>query len=155
MIKMSQVKFWISLVFTMFAFLLTLSSEAEALCVKAKEANLRQQPGTNYVILWTVSKYMPLRKIREIANWQQVKDVDGYIYWIHKSLTTKNYWCAVVKRDLVNLRKGPGTNFPKVSWSPIYKYYSAKVLKFKGKWVHLKDSSGDTGWVHRSLVWVQ
>ena len=63
--------------------------------------------------------------------------------------------CAVIKNSKTRLREGPGTNFPEVEWSPIDKFYSAKVLKIKNAWVHIEDGDGDRAWVHRPLVWVQ
>jgi len=63
--------------------------------------------------------------------------------------------CAVIKNNKTNLRQGPGSNFPQVEWSPIDKYFSMKVLKIKGSWVHVEDSTEDRAWVHRSLVWIQ
>ena len=53
------------------------------------------------------------------------------------------------------MRQGPGTKFPEVSWSPIDKYFSMKVLKIKNSWVHVEDNTGDKAWVYRPLVWVQ
>jgi SH3-like domain-containing protein len=84
-----------------------------------------------------------------------VKDLDGDIYWIYRTITTKAYMCAVIKNNKTNLRQGSGTKFPQVEWSPIDKYFSMKVLKIKGSWVHVEDSTGDRAWVHRALVWVQ
>ena len=128
---------------------------AEALCVKDKKANLRSGPGKHNEKLWTVLKYMPFRKIGREGKWLKVKDLDGDVYWIYRTITTKAYMCAVIKNNKTNLRQGPGTKFPQVEWSPIDKYFSMKVLKIKGSWVHVEDSTGDRAWVHRSLVWIQ
>jgi SH3-like domain-containing protein len=146
--------------FSLFLFLIALSfifqiKTAEALCVKDKKANLRSGPGKQKEKLWTVLKYMPFRQVGRKGSWLKVKDLDGDIYWIYKKITTKAYLCAVIKNNKTNLRKGPGTKFPQVKWSPIDKYFSMKVLKIKGSWVHCEDSVGDKAWVHRSLVWVQ
>ena len=56
---------------------------------------------------------------------------------------------------LQSIANSVSTNFPEVEWSPIDKFYSAKVLKIKNAWVHIEDSDGDRAWVHRPLVWVQ
>ena len=128
---------------------------AEALCVKDKKANLRSGPGKHNEKLWTVLKYMPFRQIGRKGGWLKVKDLDGDVYWIYKTIITKAYMCAVIKNDKTNLRQGPGRKSPQVEWSPINKYFSMKVLKIKGSWVHVEDSTGDRAWVHRSLVWIQ
>lgn len=135
--------------------LFLLASDAQAICVKASLANLRKGPGTNYQKMWEVFKYMPFRKLRQKGNWLHVKDVDGDVHWIHKKLVTGSYKCAAVKVEKANFRSGPGTSHPQVSWSPMVKYFSMKVIRFKGEWVEVMDARGDMAWVHRSLVWVQ
>ncbi|HAX47313.1 MAG TPA: hypothetical protein DCX78_10890 [Nitrospina sp.] len=138
-----------------FAGLLSLEATAEALCIKAKKANLRQGPGKHFEKLWTVFKYMPFKRLGRKGSWLRIQDLDGDIYWVYQKLTTESYMCAIIKNNKTNLRKGPGTKFPKVEWSPIDKYFSMKVLKIKDSWVHVEDSTGDRAWVHRPLVWVQ
>jgi SH3-like domain-containing protein len=130
-------------------------SNAEALCINNKKANLRQGPGTHFEKIWQVFKYMPFEEMKRKGSWFRVKDVDGDIYWVHRKLTTKKFKCAVIKQNKTNLRKGPGTKYDLLSWSPVDKYFSVKVLLVKGQWVRVEDSVGDQGWVSRSLVWIQ
>ena len=131
------------------------SMPAEALCIKNKKANLREGPGKNYKKLWSVLKYMPFKQIGQEGSWIRVKDLDKDTYWVHQSLTTQKYMCAVIKKNKTNVRQKPGTKNPQVEWSPIDKYFSMKVLKIKGPWVHIEDSTGDQAWVYRPLVWIQ
>ena len=133
----------------------------QALCVKDKKANLREGPGTHHKKLWEVPKYMPFKKIRRKGDWLQVQDLDGDQWWVYRKLTTTKYKCAVIK-DWANLREGPGTNFPKVRWSPtgkppfrMPKYFPMKVLKTKNSWVHVEAGDGDRAWIYSPLVWVQ
>ena len=156
-ISSKTIKFFLFSLFLFFTLVMFLFQQetAEALCVKDKKANLRSGPGKHNEKLWTVLKYMPFRQVGSEGKWLRVKDLDGDIYWIYRTITTKAYMCAVIKNDNTNLRQGPGTNFPQVEWSPQKKYLSMKVLKIKGSWVHVVDSVGDRAWVHRSLVWIQ
>ncbi|NOX20095.1 MAG: SH3 domain-containing protein [Nitrospirae bacterium] len=130
-------------------------SLAMGLCVISEEANLRSGPGTNYDKNWQVFKYMPLKKIKKKGKWYKVKDVDGDVHWIYGKLVTDKIKCAVVKVDKANVRKGPGTNYPKTDFSPAIKYDSFKVLKKKGPWYKLVDEFGQVGWIHKKLLWVQ
>ncbi len=150
-------KFFLFSLFLFFILVVILFQQktAEALCVKDKKANLRAGPGKHNEKLWTVLKYMPFRQVGREGSWLRVKDLDGDVYWIYRTITTKAYMCAVIKNDKTNLRQGPGTKFPQVEWSPIDKYFSMKILKIKGSWAHVEDSLGDKAWVHRSLVWIQ
>ncbi len=129
--------------------------KAEALCIDQKKANLRQGPGTHFEKLWQVFKYMPFKEMKKQGKWYRVKDLDDDIYWVHTKLTTDKYKCAVIKNDKTNLRKGPGTKYDPLSWSPVDKYFSLKVLKIKEKWVQVEDGVGDKGWVSKSLIWIQ
>jgi SH3-like domain-containing protein len=137
------------------ALLLFSQSNAEALCISQKKANLRQGPGTHFEKLWQVFKYMPFKEMKKKGKWVRVKDLDNDIYWVHKKLTTNKYKCAVIKNNKTNLRKGPGTKYEQLSWSPVDKYFSMKVLKVEGQWVRVEDGVGDKGWVAKSLIWIQ
>ena len=150
-------KFFLFSLFLFFILVVILFQQetAEALCVKDKKANLRSGPGKHNEKLWTVLKYMPFRQVGREGSWLRVKDLDGDIYWIYRKITTKAYMCAVIKNNKANLRQGPGRKSPQVEWSPMDKYFSMKVLKIKGSWAHVEDSTGDRAWVHRSLVWIQ
>jgi len=142
--------------FITIAFLtFSLNSVANALCVRASEANLRSGPGTNHEKLWEVFKYMPLKRLEKKGIWYKVSDVDGDAYWVYGSLITSKFKCAVVKDEKANVRSGPGTNHKQTSISPALKYYSFKVLKIKGSWVHVQDEYGDKGWIYKPLLWIQ
>ncbi len=152
--KMSLHKFTVSLAL---ALVLTLGFHqvAQAICIKTKTANLRKGPGTKFERLWEVLKYMPLKKIGKKGDWYRVRDVDGDTYWAHRKLFSTKFKCAVISKKEANLRVGPGTKYKKVHWSPVKKYFSLKVLKIKGNWVHVMDAAGDKAWVYRPLVWIQ
>ena len=142
------------LIFTLI-LLLVMASPAMALCIKKEKANLRTGPGTKYEKLWQVFQYMPFKLLSTKGNWKQLQDLDGDNYWVHAPLTTQKYKCAVIKNNQTNLREGPGTQYPKVSWAPVDKYFSMKVLKIENNWVHIQDASGDKAWIYRPLVWIQ
>ena len=131
------------------------TSPADALCIKNRQANLRQGPGLNYDKIWEVFRYMPFQQLGKKGEWLRVKDLDGDIYWVHKRLTTKTFKCAVIKKDATNLRRGPGTKYKKVKGMPGEKYFSMKVLKIKDNWVQVVDAWGDKAWVYRPLVWIK
>ena len=147
-------KYFSLLILILLPALLFPQSNAEALCISNNKANLRQGPGTHYEKLWQVFKYMPFREMKKKGSWYRVKDLDGDIYWVHRKLITKKYKCAVIKNNKTNLRKGPGTKYDLLTWSPVDKYFSMRVLQIKGKWVRVEDGVGDKGWVSRSLIWI-
>lgn len=50
----------------------------------------------------------------------------------------------------VNMRSGPGTNYP-VLWE-LGAGFPLKTIKRQGKWLQVKDFEGDTGWVFKKLT---
>jgi len=136
---------------------LVLASSAGAFCVRVSKANLRSGPGKNYKMAWQVYMYMPLEKVGESSDkkWYAVRDCDGDTYWIHKSLVTRGYRCAVVNVDSARVRTGPGKRFQTVRESPARRYYTYRVISSKKGWLRLRDEWGDTGWVREDLLWVR
>lgn len=55
-----------------------------------------------------------------------------------------------VKTDNVNVRSGPGTEFP-VSME-LFQGYPLNVMETKGEWLKVSDFENDTGWIFSSLV---
>ena len=150
-----KLTFLLAQFFLAIAFCGTTPQNTEALCIKNEKANLRKGPGTSHEKLWEVFKYMPFKQLGVKDAWKRIEDIDGDIYWVYSPLTTQKYKCAVIKNNKTNLRTGPGTNFPKVPWAPVDKFFSMKVLKIEQNWVHIEDSAGDKAWIYRPLVWIQ
>jgi len=131
--------------------------DSHALCVSASTANLRSGPGKGYEIVWEVYRYMPLQKVgvSPSGNWYSVKDVDGDIEWIHKSLVSSGARCAVVKSETANIRTGPGLSFPPKFKEPAVKYESFRIVDVKNNWLKLEDEHKNVGWVYRNLLWLR
>ena len=55
-----------------------------------------------------------------------------------------------VKKDGVNIRSGPSTS-DKVVWQ-VFESFPLKVVERKGKWAHVEDFEGDTGWIYETLL---
>jgi len=55
-----------------------------------------------------------------------------------------------VKKDNVNVRSGPGTEFPVAM--ELFKGYPLKVVQEKGDWLKVSDFENDSGWIYSSLV---
>jgi SH3-like domain-containing protein len=139
-----------------FSFLLISPVFSHALCVKGSLVNVRSGPGTGYKSVWQVFRYMPLKKVGVSlsGDWYAVRDVDGDVSWIHKTLVTGAYRCAIVKSEIVNVRTGPGTHYPKKYSEPMKQYDSFRVLKTKGAWVRVKDDMNNSGWIHKRYLWI-
>jgi SH3-like domain-containing protein len=128
---------------------------AAAMCTKAATVNLRAGPGTNYPKSWVVYQFMPLKKVGEKGDWLKVQDVDGQEHWVLSDLVTDDFDCAVVARDKINMRSGPGTQFAKSPISPLTKYYAFEVVETEGDWVKVRDEVKNEGWISKNLLWIQ
>ena len=123
---------------------------AERLTVFKPVANIRSGPGAKYDILWKVEKYYPIFVIDKKDPWYHFKDFEDDKGWVHKSLV-KKMEAVITKKDLCNIRSGPGTN-NKILFT-VEKGIPFKVIKNKGRWLHIEHADGDKGWIHDSLVW--
>lgn len=146
----------LSILSSIFFIMMIVPVHSLALCVRVSTANLRSGPGTEYEEMWQVHKYMPLKKVGVSLSgyWYAVRDVDGDVNWIYKSLVTNQYHCAVVKSEIVNIRTGPGTAYDKKFSEPARRYDSFRVLKTKGAWVKVKDEWNNIGWIHNNFLWL-
>ncbi|OEU45959.1 MAG: hypothetical protein BBJ60_03725 [Desulfobacterales bacterium S7086C20] len=134
----------------LFALLLAVQAMAAQLAVKVDRANIRSGPGTDNEILWSVGKYYPLDVIKKSGNWYKTRDFENDVGWIFHTLIEK-IPTVIVKVPLVNIRKGPGTNFRALFQAE--KGVSFKLLSEQGKWFKIKHADGEIGWIHRSMVW--
>jgi len=126
-------------------------SSAESIYINADKARFRDGPATTYDILWTAPKYTPVEKLAQYKNWYVVRDNEGSVGWVHKQVVSKGK-AAIVTNKIANVRKGPGTSFPKVF--SVEQNYLFKVLEKKGSWYKVIDADGDSGWITEQLVWV-
>ncbi len=123
---------------------------AERMAVSSDTGNIRSGPGTKNSVMWQVEKYHPLEIIKKKGNWYQFSDFEGDRGWIHNSLV-KNIPAVITKQKENNIRSGPGTNHDIVF--TVEKGVPFKVIQRKGNWVHGEHADGDSGWIHKSLVW--
>ena len=70
-------------------------------------------------------------------------------FFIIPALTAAAQNVSVIK-DNVNVRTGPGTNFP--VYMELFKGYPLKVLQTQGDWLQVSDFENDKGWIFSSLV---
>lgn len=125
-------------------------ASAERLAIKSDIANIRSGPGTDTEVLWQVEKYYPINVLQKQGDWYLFKDFEGDEGWIHKSLVAPLDTAVVIKENC-NIRSGPGTEneirFVAERGIPF------KVLKRQGDWVQIQHADGDTGWIHKNLIW--
>ena len=135
---------------TVFLLLCTSVAGAERLAVSSNIGNIRSGPGTNHDVIWQVEQYHPIEIIKKSGNWYQFRDFEDDRGWIHKSLV-KKIPAVITRQEQNNIRSGPGMNHDLVF--AVERGVPFKVIERKGNWIHVEHADGDSGWIHKSLVW--
>jgi SH3-like domain-containing protein len=138
---------------------------AERMTVKSAIANLRSGPGSKYEVLWQVEKFHPLLIIEKKKNWYKIKDFEGDMAWIHRSLlgktngvitniekNKKNKKTGKIEKNKCNVRSKPNTKNGKILLT-VQRGVPFKVLRRSGNWIRIEHADGEVGWIHNSLVW--
>ncbi len=123
---------------------------AERMAVKATIANLRSGPGGKYEVLWQVEKYHPILVIEKKKEWYKIKDFEGDMAWIHKSLLGKINGVITTKAKC-NVRSKPDKK-GKILFT-VELGVPFKALKRSGNWIRIEHADGEIGWIYKSLVW--
>jgi len=123
---------------------------AERMVVKAGIANLRSGPGTKYDVLWQVEKYHPMLIIEKKGNWYKIKDFEGDIAWVHKSLLGNIRGVITIKAKC-NVRSQADKK-SKILFT-VERGVPFKVIKRKGEWIKIEHADGEIGWIYKTLVW--
>ena len=58
---------------------------------------------------------------------------------------------AALRADEVNLRAGPGTEYP-VEWVFLRRALPIEIIAEYGQWRKIRDFDGSEGWVHKNLL---
>jgi SH3-like domain-containing protein len=68
--------------------------------LRSDEVNLRTGPGTNYPVEWVyVRRGLPVEIIAEFDNWRKVRDIEGTVGWIHKSLLSGKRMAVILGEE--------------------------------------------------------
>lgn len=122
------------------------------MAVGVSVANVRSGPGRNYEVLWKTEKFTPLEVLDrgESGSWCYFQDYEGTKAWIHENLLRKMD-TVITKTGLCNIRSGPGRDNDVVFQAE--KGVPFRVTGRKGEWVRIRHADGDSGWIHKKLLW--
>ncbi|TAL27090.1 MAG: hypothetical protein EPN97_18195 [Alphaproteobacteria bacterium] len=114
------------------------------------EVNVRTGPALKYPIKFIIRRDgLPVEIMREFDVWRQIRDKDGDIGWVHKSMLSGKR--AVIIKETVQ----PLLKKPEESARPVVKLEPdviASLQKCKGDWCAVKVQSYE-GWIKRSGIW--
>jgi SH3-like domain-containing protein len=136
-------------------FMYSTAQAFQMVSVSGDDVNMRSGAGKKYGITWKLGKGFPLKVLRRSGSWLRVKDFEGSIGWVSKSVVKRDPHMIVKAhkktKKRINVRSGPGLNNRIVAKA----YYGVvfKTLDQKNGWAKVQHDKGVTGWVKRSLLW--
>jgi cell wall-associated NlpC family hydrolase len=135
--------------------------------VREAELNLRDGPGTAYVALTKLAQGETVDLLGRYDTWFQVQVADQRIGWVTsdfleiapgvveriEQLTTipdPNPELVAVADGTLNLRGGPGTDYPKLG--SVRAGTPLALLARYDDWLKVRTESGETAWVSREVL---
>ena len=125
--------------------------------VKANTLSLREKRSANSPRIRWLRTYDPVDLKKREGEWAEVKTTDGAIGWVLAKHLTSNSFVTVDDTKLkkvgakqLNVRQGPGKNFPVII--RVGPHYPLSVVKRASGWLLVEDFEGDRGWVSENLV---
>lgn len=134
------------------AFVLLCASPggAEIMCLSTRQANVREGAALEFPVAWVAERHTPFEVLGWEDDWANVKDIDGYTGWTHKSVLSSGP-CAIIAGKRANVRSGPGLEH-EVLWD-VEHGYPFRVLQSQGDWIQVSDDGKVEGWVFVRLLW--
>lgn len=118
--------------------------------LKADEVNLRTGPGQRYPIDWVfVRRALPLEVTAEFDQWRRIRDQDGTVGWVHRSMLSGERMVVVIGA-VRTLRGEPKSNG--VALLRLEPGVQGSLLACQNAWCRI-DQQGTKGWLQRAYLW--
>lgn len=143
--------------FILFLFtllLLAVSANVQAsqfVTVTKDNVNVRTGPGTDNPVHMQLFNGYPLKVIEKKGSWLKVSDFENDTGWIASSLTRPNDTVIVDAKNTINMRSNPSTKSDIVA--TVDRGVVLKKIGIQGDWIHVRHSSGVSGWIYDKLLW--
>ena len=122
------------------------------LALRSHEVNMRAGPGTHYPIEWVYHKKgLPMKVLAKFNHWRKVKDWQGSVGWIHRSLLTSRKYVLIQNQEYIIYKKPDLEARPIAKVSPGIVAYLESCEDKSWCFIHVKDYKG---WIKRtSDIW--
>tara|TARA_Y100000590_G_C15237560_1_gene832464 strand:+ start:127 stop:654 length:528 start_codon:yes stop_codon:yes gene_type:complete len=118
--------------------------------LKSDDVNLRVGPSLIYPIkINYIKKNLPIEIINEYEVWREVKDIDGNIGWIHKSLLKGDRYGIITAND----EKIFVYSYP--NGKKIGEIGNRNIIKLNKcimEWCYI-NISNKNGWINKDFIW--
>lgn len=118
--------------------------------IRSNKVNVHVGPGKTYPIEWTYTRQgLPVEIIAEFDTWRQIKDSEGSVSWVHKSLLSGKR-TVLIKGKQQKLRRAATHDARIVAY--LDPGVIAKIKKCDQKWCYV-DANGYSGWIAKESLW--
>ena len=119
--------------------------------LNADKIYVRTGPGQRYPIKWVFKKKgLPVEIVLEYDVWRKIKDRDGEVGWIHKSLLSGRRTGIIQGKKRIQVHQKPKPD------SRLVAYVEPGVVgglrKCETSWCEF-EAAGYKGWVEREAIW--
>jgi len=119
--------------------------------VASGEAYIRAGPGKKYPIQWVFKRAgLPVEIILEFDHWRKIKDSDGQVGWVHKSLLSGKRSAMIKAEDNVSLFKKAEEGSRIIAY--IEPDVIVKIRQCGAVWCRI-EASGYKGWAAKENLW--
>ncbi|WP_047264684.1 SH3 domain-containing protein [Candidatus Liberibacter africanus] len=126
--------------------------------IKANRANSRIGPGMMYSVVCTyLTRGLPVEVLKEYENWRQIRDFDGTVGWINKSLLSNKRSAIVSPWDrktknliYVNIYKNP--DIQSLIVAQVEPGVLLTIRECSGEWCFGHNSDIE-GWIKQQKIW--
>jgi SH3-like domain-containing protein len=122
--------------------------------VKAKPANVRVGPGTDYPLKWTfVRRFVPVEITAEFGQWRRVRDWDGKSGWMLGAMLSGRRTALAapwLTGKTIALRSYAGAKAPLVA--RVQPKVFVHLDGCNGRWCRVR-VRGDDGYIRQTRLW--
>ncbi len=118
--------------------------------MRAAEVNVRTGPGVRYPVEWVLKRRsFPIEIVAEFDSWRKVRDWQGTIGWVHRSMLSGRR--TVLVTGLVrHLQSGPDGGAGTVA--RLEPGVVAELLRCEKRWCEIS-IAGRSGWLRKGEFW--
>ncbi len=115
--------------------------------VLGDRVNLRNAPGLESEVVGAANYGDTLRVLAEEGEWIRVGPAEAFDVWVFGNLLFEE---REVRAPQVNLRAGPGTQFPRIG--QLTRGEPVEVLESRGDWRRIRPSDAVTLYIHKDFL---
>jgi len=119
--------------------------------IGSSRVHMRQGPSQDHRILWVFEgqQGLPVEVVAETETWRQIRDPDGDLGWVHRSLLSRSR-SVIVSGQMRPMRRRPASD------AQILAYLEPRVVarlnECDPEWCEIS-IEGFTGWIRHDEVW--